>query len=117
MHGDRTVYEWDQTLDEVNIYIQPPDFMQKKNRAAVQAELAPGQRLPEFDIKITPKKVSVGIKGNPPFLDEETGDTVIAEESFWMLEDDELHIQLTKMKQGEMWQSACKGHQSLDPMM
>ena len=31
-HGDRVIYEWDQTLDEVNIYIQPPDFMLKKNR-------------------------------------------------------------------------------------
>ena len=34
-----------------------------------------------------------------------------------MLEDDELHIQLGKMKKAESWLSACLGHQSLDPMM
>ena len=73
--------------------------------------------MPEFDIKITPKHVKVGIKGNPPFLDEDLGGIVEADESFWMLEDDELHIQFTKMKQGEMWTSVCKGHQSLDPLM
>ena len=39
------------------------------------------------------------------------------EESFWMLEDDELHIQLCKMKKAESWLCACEGHQSLDPMM
>ena len=31
-HGDNVIYEWDQTLDEVNIYIAPPDFMLPKNR-------------------------------------------------------------------------------------
>ena len=34
-----------------------------------------------------------------------------------MLEDDELHIQLAKMKAGEPWASACLGHQALDPIM
>ena len=34
-----------------------------------------------------------------------------------MLEDDELHIQLAKMKKGETWMEALKGHQTLDPMM
>ena len=34
-HGDRVVYEWDQTLDELNIYIAPPDFMLPKNKKAV----------------------------------------------------------------------------------
>ena len=66
--------------------------------------------MPEFEIVITPKHLKVGIRGNPPFLDEDLGGIVEADESFWMLEDDELHIQLTKMKQGEMWTSACKGH-------
>ena len=28
------------------------------------------------------------------------------EESYWMIEDDELHIQLTKMKKGDMWTRA-----------
>ena len=73
--------------------------------------------MPEFDIKITPKHLTVGIKGNPAFLDEDTFDICEAQESFWMLEDEELHIQLTKIKQGEMWTSALKGHAQLDPLM
>ena len=48
--------------------------------------------MPEFDILITPKHLKVGIRGNPPFLDEDLGGIVEADESFWMLEDDELHI-------------------------
>ena len=48
--------------------------------------------MPEFEIVIKPKHLTVGIKGNPPFLDENLGSTCITEESFWMIEDDELHI-------------------------
>ena len=54
--------------------------------------------------------MSVGIKGNPPFLNEKLGGMIVEEESFWMLEDDELHIQLAKMKKAESWLCACEGH-------
>ena len=73
--------------------------------------------MPEFDITIKPSHLKVGIKGNPPFLDEDLFDKCLVDESFWMLEDDELHIQLAKMKKGEMWTCALKGHQHLDPLM
>ena len=33
-----------------------------------------------------------------------------------MIEDDELHVQLCKMKKGEAWTAACMGHQALDPV-
>lgn len=48
--------------------------------------------MPELDIKIETNKLSVGIKGNPPFLCEQLGGMVIVADSFWMIEDDELHI-------------------------
>ena len=54
--------------------------------------------MPEFEISIKPKHIKIGIKGNPPFIDEDLTDICEAGESYWMLEDDELHIQLTKMK-------------------
>ena len=91
-HQDRVVYEWDQTLEEINIYIAPPDFMLKKNREQVMAQLGPGQKMPSFDIKIKPKHLTIGILGNPPFIDENLGGIIEADESFWMMEDDELHI-------------------------
>ena len=37
-------------------------------------------------------------------------------ESFWMIEDEELHVLLSKMYKAETWSSACKGHQKLDPL-
>jgi hypothetical protein len=36
--------------------------------------------------------LKIGIKGNPPFLDEDLGGQVKASDSFWMIEDEELHI-------------------------
>lgn len=46
------VFEWDQTLEEVNIYITLPPNVPTKL----------------FHCKIQPKHVEVGIKGNPPYL-------------------------------------------------
>ena len=67
-------------------------------------------------MKIESNKITVGIKGNPPFLCEQLGGMVKPSESFWMIEDDELHIQLQKMKKAETWSCACQGHQTMDPV-
>ena len=85
--------------------------MLPKNKAAVLAQLGPGQKLPEFDIKIEVSRLSVGVKGNPPFLSESMPSKCVADDSYWMIADDELHIQLTKMKVGETWKSALLGHE------
>jgi hypothetical protein len=47
-----TIYEWDQTLEEVNLYISLPD------------------RLPSrlLYCTIKPQHVELGVKGNPPYL-------------------------------------------------
>lgn len=49
----RTVYEWEQSLEEVNLYIETPS----------------GVTADRVDCKITPKHIRLGIKGNPPFID------------------------------------------------
>lgn len=46
------MFEWDQTLEEVNMYINLP----------------PGVPSKQFFCKIQSKHVEVGIKGNPPYL-------------------------------------------------
>jgi hypothetical protein len=51
-HGDRVVYEWEQSLDDVIVYVRPP----------------PGVRAADIDCSITSTRVSLGLKGNPPFL-------------------------------------------------
>ena len=104
-------------MDEVFVYIQPPDFVLPKNKEAIKAQLQPGQTPPEMDIKITSTHLSVGIKGNPPFLDEELGGKINAQESLWYFEDDEIQISLQKMFKAQTWTWACKGHTTLDPMV
>lgn len=52
-HNGRVIYEWDQTLTEVNLYIQVPEGVRAKNLA--------------IDIKAG--HLTVGIKGNPPYID------------------------------------------------
>lgn len=52
-NAGRTVYEWEQSLEEVNLYIETP----------------PGVTADRLDCKITPKHIRLGIKGNPPFID------------------------------------------------
>lgn len=46
------VFEWDQTLEEVNLYITLPPNVHPK----------------AFHCKIQSKHIEVGIKGNPPYL-------------------------------------------------
>ena len=79
-------------MEDVNIYIKPPPVFIPKIREQMKKQLQPGQTLPELDIKIKVSELSVGIKGNPPFLNEKLGGTCITAESFWMIEDDEIHI-------------------------
>lgn len=52
-HNGRVIYEWDQTLTEVNIYVPVPAGVRAKDLA--------------IDIQSTHLKI--GIKGNPPYLD------------------------------------------------
>lgn len=49
----RTVYEWEQSLEEVNLYIEAP----------------PGVTADRIECKITPRHICLGLKGNPPFID------------------------------------------------
>jgi hypothetical protein len=95
-HEGRTIYEWDQNLTEVNIYIEPP----------------PGITAKMLDIRIEPTRLVVRLKASPPippFIDEATGGTVIADESLWLLDDKELNINLQKMNKAEAWDRALIG--------
>ncbi len=89
----RTIYEWEQSLEEVNIYINPP----------------PGVPRHLFDIEISHTHVRVGIKGAPPFIDEDTGGPVKVAESMWTLTDGVVNINLQKMIKAEAWDCALRG--------
>lgn len=99
-HEGRVVYEWEQDLTDVHLFLQPP----------------PQTRAKEIAVRISPNRLCVGLIGKASLFDEELFSTVDTSASFWMLEDGELHIQLGKMRKGEVWNSALKGHAALNPM-
>ena len=66
----RTIYEWEQSLDEVNIYIEPP--------AGVPPKL--------IKVDISHRHLVVGLKTvEQPFIDEATWGGVKVDESMWTL--------------------------------
>eukprot|EP00294_Goniomonas_avonlea_P003995 CAMPEP_0114549370 /NCGR_PEP_ID=MMETSP0114-20121206/5492_1 /TAXON_ID=31324 /ORGANISM="Goniomonas sp, Strain m" /LENGTH=269 /DNA_ID=CAMNT_0001734049 /DNA_START=18 /DNA_END=828 /DNA_ORIENTATION=+ len=99
-HGDQVVYEWDQSLDEVNIYITMP----------------PGCLAKHLTVDIKAQHLKIGITGNPPYLNESLFSKVKTQESFWTVEDGELHITLCKMNKAESWDAALMGHGQLDTL-
>ena len=92
-HGGRVIYEWEQDLEEVNLYIPTPPQLPSK----------------ALSITIAPHRLTVGIRGNPPYLDEELGGEVVVGDSYWTLEDGELHLQLQKAVVGSTWREASVG--------
>eukprot|EP01041_Mallomonas_annulata_P002025 gene2025-3936_t len=101
-YGGRTIFEWEQSLEEVNIYI----------------DLPPGATRDLLNIIITHRHLTVGLKGAPPYIDENTGGPVKPKESYWMLSDNEININLQKMNKAERWESALVGSasdQKMDP--
>ncbi|KAF5831239.1 CS-domain-containing protein [Dunaliella salina] len=98
--GGRTVYEWDQSFQEVNIYVAVP----------------PGTKSKQLYCEIGSAHLRFGLHNNPPYLDKDLAAAVKTSESYWTLEDGTLHISLQKLHQGEPWPSALKGHE-LDPVV
>jgi len=94
------IYEWDQTVDEINVYIQPP----------------PNTSAKHLSISIQSTQLTVGLKGNPPFLQNELWSRVKTSSSFWTLEDGMIHITLDKLTKAETWAAVIKGHEQLDPL-
>ncbi len=99
-HNGITIYEWEQSMNEVNIYIEPPPGISRK----------------QLDIVIGHNRLRVGIKGTNPFIDENTGGAVKPDESLWTLLDGEININLQKMNKAEAWECALVGQagQSID---
>lgn len=98
VHNGQKVFEWDQTLEEVDVYINLPPNVHPK----------------QFYCKIQSKHVEVGIKGNPPYLNHDLASPVKTDSSFWTLEDDIMHITLQKRDKGQAWASPILGQGQLD---
>lgn len=94
-HGTQKVYEWEQSLDSVTLYIDAP----------------PDRKAKDFRIEITTKHLKVGLKDHDRFfLEEDFHSLVDTTESCWYLEDNGvLQIVLTKQHRGETWTCVLKG--------
>ena len=99
-HDGRAIYEWEQSLDEVRVFVRPP----------------PEVRAKDVECVIRSNSVRLGIKGNPPFLNQELFGTVVEDESTWSMDGGEIEISLSKMRKAETWDAAFKGHGALNPM-
>ncbi|XP_050221280.1 uncharacterized protein LOC126671546 [Mercurialis annua] len=97
-NGQR-VFEWDQTLEEVNMYLNLPPNVPPK----------------QFYCKIESTHLQLGIKGNPPYLNHDLSCPVKTDSSFWTLEDGIMHITLQKREKAKTWPSPILGQGQLDP--
>ena len=94
-YNGRTVYEWDQSLEEIRLYIRPPPTIKARDIACT----------------ITSTHLSLGLKGaDKPFIDEDFFSRVKVDESDWMMSDGEIEINCQKMNKAETWESALLGH-------
>ncbi|CAG9462509.1 unnamed protein product [Pedinophyceae sp. YPF-701] len=94
-HQGRVVYRWRQTVEEVEVFLDTP----------------PGVRAAHLDVSIKPRHLTIGIKGNPPYLDHELGGQVNVSESTWTLDGGCLTVELSKVQLGVLWPAAFQGHQ------
>mmetsp|Transcript_14453 Transcript_14453/g.17570 ORF Transcript_14453/g.17570 Transcript_14453/m.17570 type:complete len:226 (+) Transcript_14453:135-812(+) len=92
------IYEWDQNLEEVNIYIDAPPGIPARN----------------FDIIIEPMRLRVGLKGHDRhFIDETTFGKVQKSESSWYLDEGVIHIILLKVERGSVWEVPLMGREGI----
>ncbi len=68
-HNDQVIYEWDQTLEDVNIYFHPPRYALPKYLKENKAAYGENFITPKFDIIIKPNHLTISIKGQKPFMD------------------------------------------------
>ena len=113
-YKNQLVYEWEQNLEEIIIYIKAPECILEKNREIIKKNLKPGQKMPKLEIKITPNHLSVGLIDLPPYLSEDFTKIVKASESLWQLDDGEIVITLEKTIKADTWTSVFKGHQEIN---
>ncbi len=103
VHDGRVVYEWEQTIDEVKLWIRPP----------------PAATSRMLDVDISEQFLFVGIKGNRPFLHEQFTAQIKLDETMWMFDEDDgvIEVSLQKQKKGQPWSAVFVGHGQLNPLV
>lgn len=94
-YDGKTIYEWEQGLQDVIILIKPPSQIKFKM----------------IDYKLTTKKLTLGIKGSKDlYLNNEFLFEIKPQESYITFEDGVLTFTLQKMIENETWKAVFKDH-------
>ncbi|EUD68092.1 hypothetical protein C922_01704 [Plasmodium inui San Antonio 1] len=93
------IYEWEQSIDEINIFINMNSRVVSKK---------------DLDIDLRSKRIRIGLKGMESFLEGELFGLIDEGCSYWFIEDNNLHILLTKVRKAETWSSVFKGHKCIN---
>lgn len=84
------IYEWEQNLNDIIIYINLPYNNIKKK---------------DLNIIITNKHIKINlINSLQSYIDEDTYKEINVSDSLWYIEDNILIIQLAKMYKGDLWE-------------
>ena len=67
-YKEQLVYEWEQNLEEILLYIKAPECVLEKNREIVKKNLKPGQKFPKLDIKISIIAIKKNFKSENFFI-------------------------------------------------
>ena len=96
---DYGAYSWGQNLQEVTVSIPVPA----------------GTKAKTLDIDIRKDRLKVGIKGQPPIIDDELHEPVKTDDCFWNVNDGrEIEIQLQKQAGMCWWDRVVKGAEPIN---
>lgn len=102
-YNNQTIYEWEQSLDEITIYISAPTSQLPKANTASY-----------INVNISTNRLQVGLKSQPDgeyFINESTFGKVKVNESSWYLDEEGvITIILCKVFRGETWEGVLWGH-------
>ena len=102
-YNNQTIYDWEQSLDEVTIYISAPISQLPKHNTASY-----------INVNIFTNRLQVGLKSQPDgeyFINETTFGKVKVNESSWYLDEEGIiNIILCKVFRGETWEGVLCGH-------
>jgi len=95
----REIYRWEQTLDEVLIYVPRPPSVPAK----------------AIDCRVTSGRLYLAIRGSDKaYIDEPLGGVADADESLMTIEDGDIVINVQKAQPGAVWPAALEAHARLD---
>ena len=67
-HNGQTIYEWEQSLEDVNVYLQPPPYTLPKYLAQNKKTYGENFVTAKFEISIKADCLAIGVKGQKPFI-------------------------------------------------